>query len=104
MSASRIEGEHFSFGLLLFVRENLGLSIGKNKGQLVREPFPVMQDFGSIFFLFFPMIGEFYRAPEGDVTGLAFAEYSIEHSGRAEQSDMATMERCKGAAFDIIQL
>jgi hypothetical protein len=34
----------------------------------------------------------------------SFAEYPIEHSGGAEQSDMATMERRKRAASDVIQL
>jgi len=47
----------------------------------MRESFPVMQDFGSVFFLFFPMVSEFHRAPVGNMPGLAFAKYSIEHSG-----------------------
>jgi hypothetical protein len=28
----------------------------------MREPFAVVQDSGSVFFLFFPMVGEFHRA------------------------------------------
>jgi hypothetical protein len=43
----------------------------------MREPFPVMQDFGSVFFLFFPMVREFHRAPVRDVTSFSFAEYSF---------------------------
>jgi hypothetical protein len=38
------------------------------------------------------------------MTIFAFTEYSVEHSSGAEQSDMATMERCKRLAFDVIQL
>ena len=49
------------------------------------------QDFGSVFFLFFPMVREFHGAPVGNVTTFSFTEYAIEHSGGAEQSDMATM-------------
>jgi hypothetical protein len=46
----------------LFVRENPGLAIGKDKRQLMRKPLPVMQDFGSVLFLFFPTVREFHRA------------------------------------------
>ena len=77
--------------VFLFVRENLGLTVGKDKCQFVRKPLPVMQDFGSVFFLFFPMVREFHGAPVGNVTIFSFTEYAIEHSGGAEQSDMATM-------------
>ena len=70
----------------------------------MREPFPVMQDFGSVFFLFFPMVGEFHRAPVGDVPSFAFAKYAIEHSGSTEQSDMSTMQRRERPASDVIQL
>ena len=65
---------------------------------------PVVQNLGSVLFLFFPMIREFHRAPVGDVTIFSFTEYPVEHSGGAEQSDMATMQRCKRAALDVIQL
>lgn len=74
--------------VFLFMRDNLGLTVGKYKCQLVRKPLPVMQDLGSVLFLFFPMVGKFHRAPVGDVTTFTFAEYSIEHSGSAEQADM----------------
>ena len=70
----------------------------------MRKPLPVVQDFRSVFFLFFPMVGEFHRAPVGDMTRFSFAKYTVEHSRSAEQSDMATMERCERAAFDVIQL
>jgi hypothetical protein len=63
-----------------------------------------MQDFGSVFFLFFPMVGKFHRAPMGDVPSFPFAEYSIEHSGSTEESDMSTVQRCKRPASDVIQL
>jgi hypothetical protein len=86
------------------VGQNLGLSIGKDKGQLMRESFPVMQNFGSIFFLFFPMVREFHRPPVGDVTSFSFAEYSIKHSGSTEQSDMSTVQRRERPASDVIQL
>ena len=84
--------------------ENLGLSVGKNKRQLMREPFPVMQDFGSVFFLFFPMVGEFHRPPMGNMPGLAISKHAVEHSGSAEQSDMSTVQRRERPASDVIQL
>ena len=84
--------------------ENLGLTIGKDKCQLVRQPFPVVQDSGSVLFLFFPVVCKFHGTPVGNVMGVSFAEYPIQHSGGAEQADMATMERCQRAAFDVIQL
>ena len=84
--------------------ENLGLPIGKNKGQLMREPFPVMQDLDSVLFLFFPMVGELHRTPVGNMPGLAFAKYAVEHSGSTEQSDMATVQRRERPASDVIQL
>ena len=55
--------------VFLFVRENLRFTVGKDKCQLMRKPFPVMQDFGSVFFLFFPMVGEFHRAPVKQCVG-----------------------------------
>ena len=69
--------------VFLFVRENLGLTVGKDERQLMRKPLPVVQDFGSVLFHFFPMVREFHRAPVSDVTIFSFAEYLIEHSGGA---------------------
>src|ERR1700685_1322177 len=70
----------------------------------MREPFPVMQDFGSIFFLFFPVVSKFHRTPVGDVTSFSFAEDSIKHSRSTEQSDMSTMQRRERPASDVIEL
>jgi len=55
--------------------KNLCLAIGKHQRQFVRKPLAVVQDFGSVFFRFFPMIGELHRTPMGDVTLFSFAEY-----------------------------
>jgi hypothetical protein len=60
-----------------------------------------MQDFRSVFFLLFPMVGEFHRAPVGDVATFSFAEYSIEHSGSTEQADVSAMQRCERPASDV---
>lgn len=90
--------------VFLFMRDNLGLTVYKNKCQLVRKPLPVMQDLGSVLFLFFPMVGKFHRAPVGDVTTFTFAEYSIEHSGSAEQADMSTVQRRNRPASNAIHL
>ena len=62
----------------------LCLAIGKDQCQFVREPLAVVQDFGAVFFLFFPMIGELHRPPMGDVAVFTLAEYSIEHSCGAQ--------------------
>ena len=59
--------------------KNLGLAIGKNQRQFVREPLAVVQDFCAVFVLLFPMIGELHRAPMGNVAVFAFAKYSVEH-------------------------
>jgi hypothetical protein len=57
----------------------------------MREPFPVMQNLGFVFFLFFPMVSEFHGTPVGNMPGLALAEYAVEHAGSTEQTDMPTM-------------
>src|SRR3989442_2854256 len=63
-----------------------------------------MQNPGSVFFLFFPMVGELDRTPVGDVPGFALPEYSVEHSCGTEQADMSAMKRCEWPPFDISQL
>ena len=84
-----------SFRLLLFVRKNLRLSTGKDQRQFVREPFAVVQNFGSVLFLFFPMVGEFHRAPVGNVTIFPpNTPSSIPIGG--EQSDMPAMQGLSG--------
>ena len=75
--------------------ENLGLSIGKDKSQLVREPLPVMQVLSAVFFLFFPMVCEFHRAPVRNMTSFSFPEYSIEHSSGTEQANMPALQGSK---------
>lgn len=60
--------------------ENLGLAIGEDERQFVREPLPIMQNLRAVFFLFFPMIGELYRTPVRNVAVFTFAEYSVEHA------------------------
>jgi len=82
--------------VFLFVCEDLSLSVGKAKGQLMREPFPVVQDLGSVLFLFFPMVREFHRAPVGNVTIFSFADHSIEHFSGAEQTDVAAVRGLSG--------
>ena len=84
--------------------EYLSLSVGKDQRQFVREPFPVMQNSGSVFFLFFPMVGELDRTPVGDVPIFSFAEYPVEHSRGTEQADMPAMKRRERPPFDISQL
>ena len=81
--------------------ENLGLAIGEDQRQFVREPFPVMQDFRPIFLLFFPMVREFDRSPVCDVTIFSFAEDSVEHSRGTEETYMATMQRRERPAADV---
>ena len=73
-----------STSFLLFVRENLGLAIGKDQRQFVREPLAVVQDFGAILFVFFPVIGELHRPPVRNMAAFSFAEHSIEHSRGAQ--------------------
>ena len=90
-----------STSFLLFVRENLGLSSGKDQRQFMREPLAIMKDFCPIFFLFFPMVGEFHGPPVGDVAIVSFAEYSIEHPRRAEQANMPAMQRREGPASNV---
>jgi hypothetical protein len=57
----------------------------------VGESFPVVQDPGPVFFLFFPVVCELDRTPMRDVTIFSFAEYSVEHSRGAEQTNMAAV-------------
>jgi len=83
------------------VSEYLGLSVGKDQCQFVREPLSVMQNPGTVFFLFFPMVCELDRPPVGDVTIFSLAEYPVEHSRCAQQADMPAMKRCERPPFDI---
>jgi len=69
----------------------------------VREPFPVMENPGTVFFLFFPVVSELDRAPVGDMSVLSFAEYPVKHSRSAQQSDMPAMKRCEWPPFDIAE-
>jgi len=86
------------------VGENLSLSIGKDQRQLVRKPLAVVQDLGSTFLRFLPMVGELQRAPMRDVAILSFAEYAVEHSRCTQQADMPAMQRCKRPATNITLL
>ena len=91
----------FFMGLFLFVGEDLGPAIRKDQRQFVGKPLPVVQDFRAVFFLFFPMIGELHGSPVGDVAIFSFAENPVEHSRRAEQPDVAAMQRRERAATDV---
>lgn len=81
--------------------KNLCSAIGKHQRQFVREPISIMEDLCAILFLFFPVIGELHRAPMGNVAVFTFAEYPVEHTGRAQQSNMSAMERCEWPTSDI---
>ena len=72
--------------------EDLRSPVGEHKSEFVGKPFPVVEDFRTVFFLFFPAIGELDRAPMGNVTVLALPEDSIEHSCRAKQSYVAPVQ------------
>ena len=76
-------------------------SIGENQRQLVGEPFPVVEDPRSVFFLFFPMVGKLHRTPVRDVTIFSFAEHPIEHSRSAEEAHVSAMERCERPTPDV---
>jgi len=39
----------------------------------------------------------------GDMAGVSLSEYSVEHSGGAEQSNMPTVQRCEWSASDIAE-
>src|ERR1051326_7335787 len=93
MSANRSEGGHSSFRLHLLMSQNLRSSVGKDERQFVREPLAVVQDFCAVLFLFFPVIGELYRAPMSDVAIFSVSEYSVQHPRRAEQSNVAAVKR-----------
>ena len=84
--------------------EDLRFAIGKDQRQFVRKPFPVMQNVCAIRFLFFPMIGELHRAPMRDMAIFSFAEDSVEHSRRTEQSDVSAVQGRKRPASDILLL
>lgn len=71
--------------------ENLCLSTSEDEGQLVREPFSVMQDSPAILFLFFPMIRELHRSLMSDVSALSFSEHSVQHSRGTEQSHVSAV-------------
>jgi len=40
----------------------------------------------------------------GNVPGVAFAKYAVEHSRGTEEADMPTVQRRKRPASDVIQL
>jgi hypothetical protein len=48
------------------------------------------------------MIGELHGPPVGNVAIFSFAKYSVEHSCRAEQSDMSAVQRSEWAASNVI--
>src|SRR3954453_20253022 len=85
------------------MREYLRSAIGKYESQLVREPFTVVQDFCSVFFLFFPVIDELDGAPMSDVTIFAFAENAVKHASSTEQPHMPTMQRSEWPAPDVAE-
>ncbi len=84
--------------------KGLGLAIGKDQRQFVRKPLPVMQDPGAIFFLFLPMVGELNGSPVGNVPVFTFAKDAVQHACRAEQSNVAAMQRREWSASDILLL
>jgi len=64
--------------------EHLGLSVGEDQGQFVREPLAIMQNLCAVLFLFFPMISELHGAPVSDVAIFSLTEHTVEHSCRAQ--------------------
>ncbi len=58
----------------------------------MREPLPVMQDPGAIFFLLFPVVGELHRTPMRDMSVFAFPKHPIEHSRGTQEADMSAMQ------------
>src|SRR3954463_8175737 len=83
--------------------EDFRSAIGKDEGEFVGKPLAIMQNLGSVFFLFFPVIDEFDRAPVRDMTIFAFSEHSIQHSRCAQQSYMTTMQRRERTASGMSQ-
>jgi hypothetical protein len=92
------------FVLFFLVHEDERLSASEDQRQFVRKPLPVVQDFRAVFFLFFPVVGEFHGTPVRDVAIFSLAENPVEHSRRAEQPDVAAMQRRERAASDITLL
>src|SRR6266568_9200554 len=60
-----------------------------------------MQNLGSIFFVFFPMVGELHRAPVRDVAIFSFAEYAVEHPRGTKQADMPSVQRRERTSSDV---
>ena len=81
--------------------QNLCPSIGEDQRQFVGEPFPVVEDPRSVFFLFFPVVGKLHRTPVRDVAIFSFAEHPIEHSRSAEEAHVSAMERCERSSPDV---
>src|SRR6476660_5855728 len=78
--------------------KNLRLAAGEYERQFVREALAVMNENGAVWFLVFPVVGEFDGTPVGNVALFAFSEHSVEHSGCTKETDMASMKRCKRSA------
>src|SRR5580765_3844557 len=57
-----------------------------------------MNENGAVWFLVFPVVGEFDGTPVGNVALFAFSEYSVEHSSCTKQTDMAAMKRRERSA------
>ena len=61
--------------------------------QVVTESFPPPDDFFAFLTRFADNLDVFVRSPARDVAVLAFAEYAIEQTSRAEQSNVTPMQR-----------
>src|SRR5229473_2619531 len=65
----------------------------EDQGQFVRESLFLSNDCLPVFFLF-RLVHELDRLPVGDVPCFTIAEDPVEHSGRAEQAHVPSVQGC----------
>src|SRR6185437_7707161 len=75
-----------------FQRGNL--SCTKDQRQFVRETLFLSNDGFSVL-LFFGSVHQLDRLPVRDVAYLTVTEDAVQHTGRAEQTNVTAMERCE---------
>src|ERR1700733_1499513 len=86
-----------SFRLCRRLGEHQGLPIGVDQPQLVRPPLAVMHDL-SVSIDFNESGYMLDRSPACNVPLFALTEDAIQKASCAQESDMASMQRCDGAS------
>ena len=69
------------------------LSRAEDQRQFVRESLLFSNDGLAVFFLF-RLVHELDRLPVGDMSHFTIAEDPVEHSRRAEQADVPSVQGC----------